>query len=70
MGDQDQNDVVAEDATNIVRAAFAAMARDPGTTSASFRVVNGVVLHRCSMASVPHGGGDGSANGVGLEKGG
>lgn len=61
VGNHDDNEAVAEDAINIAHAAFAALARDPGTTSASFRVVNGTVVHRRSVAGVPNGG-DGSAN--------
>lgn len=60
-GDHDENEAVVKDATNIVRTALAALARDPGATSASFRVVNGVVVHRDSTAGVPNGG-DGPAN--------
>ncbi|KAF6232504.1 hypothetical protein HO173_009170 [Letharia columbiana] len=66
-GDHDNNEAVADDATNIVRATFAALARDPGAKSASFRVVNGVVVHRDSTAGVPNGG-DGPANGVRSEE--
>lgn len=54
MEDHDENEAIAEDATNIVRAAFAALARDPGATLASFRVVNGVVVHRDTAAAVPN----------------
>lgn len=66
-GDHDENEAVADDATNIVRTALAALARDPGATSASFRVVNGVVVHRDPTAGVPNGG-DGPANGVRSEE--
>lgn len=61
VGNHNDNEAVAEDAINIAHATFAALARDPGTTSASFRVVNGTVVHRRSVAGVPNGG-DGSAN--------
>lgn len=63
MGEEDENQAAAEDATNIVHAAFEALARDPGAKSASFRMVNGVVLHRNSTADVPTSG-DGSAESV------
>ena len=66
-GDHDNNEGVADDATKIVRATFAALARDPGATSASFRVVNGIVVHRDSTAGAPNGE-DGPANGGGSEE--
>lgn len=60
MKDRHETEAVAEDASNIAHAAFAALARDPGASSASFRVKNGVVMHRPPATGVPHGG-DGSA---------
>lgn len=66
MGEHEENEAVVEDATNIARAAFAALERNPGATSASFRVVNGVVMHRGSTNSTPNHG-DGSVNGIGPE---
>ena len=56
LGDCIEDEAVTEDAANIVRAAFAEMARDPGVTSASFRVANGVVVHRHSAAGVSNRG--------------
>lgn len=41
----DTSEAVAEDARNIACEVFAALARDPGATTASFRVVDGVVVH-------------------------
>lgn len=67
LGDCIEDEAVTEDAANIVRAAFAELARDPGATSASFRVANGVVVHRHSAAGVSNRG-YGSANGVTLDQ--
>ena len=44
-GNEKESEAVIEDATNIVHAAFAALAMSPGATSTSFRVVNGTVVH-------------------------
>ncbi|CAF9911689.1 hypothetical protein IMSHALPRED_010547 [Imshaugia aleurites] len=67
MVHHDETEAVTEDATNVVHAAFAAVARDPGATTASFRVVNGVVVHRYSTAGSANGR-DGSLNGTGSEE--
>lgn len=67
MGDGKGNEVVEEDAKDIVRASFTAMARDPGASSASFCVANGVVTHRSPATGVPSGG-DEPANGMELER--
>ena len=66
MVEHEDDEAVVEDATNIARAAFAALERNPGAISASFRAVDGVVMHRGSTARTPNGG-EGSANGVGPE---
>ena len=63
----DENEAITEDATNIVHAAFAAVARDPGATTASFRVVDGVVVHRYSTAGSANGR-DGSQSETALEE--
>ena len=67
MEDWKGNEVVEEDAQDIVRTAFTAMEKDPGASSASFRVANGVVTHRPPATGVPSGG-DEPANGMELER--
>lgn len=69
MGVEHADEGVAEDVTNIVHAAFTALGRNRGGTSASFRVVNGVVVYPHSTIDGPRYG-SGYANGVGLEEGG
>ena len=66
-GDGDQDEAIAEDAINVVREAFAALARSPGATSASFRVVNGTVVHQNSTAGGSNGG-DGIADEIRSEE--
>ncbi len=66
--DHHETEAVAEDASNIAHAAFAALARDPGASSASFQVKNGVVMHRPPATGVPHGE-DGSASSMQWEIG-
>lgn len=44
-GNENESEAVIEDATNIVHAAFAALAMSSGATSTSFRVANGTVVH-------------------------
>ena len=61
MRDHHETEAVAEDASNIAYAAFAALARDPGALSTSFRVKNGMVMHRAPASGVPYGG-DGTAD--------
>ena len=68
MRDHHETEAVAEDASKIAHAAFAALSRDPGASSASFRVKNGVVMHRPPTTGVPYGG-DGSADAMQLENG-
>ncbi|CAF9921513.1 MAG: hypothetical protein ALECFALPRED_001815 [Alectoria fallacina] len=65
--DHDENKAIAQDAPNILRAAFAALeTRNPGATSASFRLVNGVVLHE-PPTDFALNGEHGSAKWIGLE---
>ena len=70
MADHEEDEAVTKDAQSIVHAAFLALAKDPGATSASFNVANGVVVHRHSTTGVPKSEEDGSANRIGLEEGG
>ena len=54
--DGDGDEAGTEDAINIVHATFAVLANDPGATLASFRVVNGVAVHRQSTDGVSRDG--------------
>ena len=65
LANHNENNAVVEDATNLMREAFAPLARDTGSSSASFHVENGVVAHRHSTA--PNCG-YGSANGNEMEE--
>lgn len=69
-GNENEPEAVIEDATNIVHAAFAALAMSPGATSTSFRVVNSTLMHNQnhhSTAGVTSYG-DGSADGFRSEE--
>ena len=67
--DEYESDAVIEDATNIVHAAFAALAKSPGTTSTSFHVVKGSAIHQHSSAgALKRDDGDGQVSGIRLEE--
>ena len=63
--DDYETDAVIEDATNIVHAAFAAMARSSGAVSISFRAENGMTQYQHSTPCAPsHGDQDGYIYGI------
>lgn len=67
--DEYEPDAFIEDATNIVRATFAAVANPPGVTSTSFHVVQGPAVHQDSTASaLKHSDGDEYDNGIESEE--
>ena len=71
VADHEEDEAVTKEAQNIVRAAFLMLAKDPGSTSASFKVANGVVVNRkSSPAGTQKSREHGSATGIGLEEGG
>ena len=65
--DEAEAEAVVEDATNIVYAAFAALARSPGATSTSFRVASGMVVPQHSTADDREDA-NGYANGIWSEE--
>ena len=65
--DEAEAEAVVEDASNIVYAAFAALARSPGATSTSFRVANGIVVHQHPAADDREDA-NGYANGIWSEE--
>ena len=67
--DEYESDAVIEDATNIVHAAFAALAKSPGATSTSFHVVKGSALYQHSTAgALKRDDGDGYVSGIPSEE--
>ena len=63
--DEFESDAVIEDATNIVHATFAALAKSPGVASTSVHVVRRSAIHQQSTASaLKHSDGDGYVNGI------
>ena len=69
-GNEYQSDAAIEDATNMVHAAFAALAKSPGVTSTSFHVVKGSATHKNSTAgALKYGDEDGYVSGIRSEEG-
>ena len=55
IGDPDENHAAAEDATDIIRVAPAALARAPGTNFCCFCVKYGVAVHSCARLALQKG---------------